>query len=133
MMMTFMKMLQVNKEGRSVPHRTVRTVKVSVALSLPRAAEGTDRMKSCFISVLAACTLLTRFESVEAATVGSSRRPRTTTSRSLRDTILPFMSYPTYTGTGTGTGTWGGLSSIFSMNVRDRIMDLLEVHNLKSQ
>lgn len=111
--------------------RTVRTVNVSVALSLPRAAEGTDRVKSCRISVLAACALLRRFESVEAATVGSSRSPRTTTSRSLRETILPFMSYPTYTGT--GTGTWGELRTILSINISNRVMDLLEENVRESQ
>ena len=115
-------------------YHTVRTVNVSVELSLPRAAEGTDRVKSCRISVLAVRALLRRFESVEAATVGSSRSPRTTTSRSLSDTILPFMSYPTYTWTvtvtvtvtGTGTGTWGRLRTILSMNISNRVMDLLE-------
>lgn len=87
---------ETNAQGIGKTEYTVHTVYGSLALSLiGRAAEGTERVKSCLISALPACALVTRFDSMEAATVGSSRMPRTTTSRSLKDTILPFMSYPT--------------------------------------
>jgi hypothetical protein len=63
--------------------------------SLVLTVDGTERANSCFISALPACAVLRQLDSSDAATVGSSNSPATTTSLSRSDTSLALRSKPT--------------------------------------